>query len=68
MSEPVEGGVEFGPLRVAVAGGVASVTIDSPPTNLVGGAFLAGLTQLMDALEPDPGVRAAVFASADPDF
>lgn len=62
----------FGPLVVQREPGLAVVTIDHPPTNLVDGAFTAGLVQLLDALDataaaPDP-VRAVVFRSADPDF
>ena len=62
----------FGPLVVQREPGLAVVTIDHPPTNLVDGAFTAGLVQLLDALAataaaPDP-VRAVVFRSADPDF
>jgi enoyl-CoA hydratase/carnithine racemase len=63
----------YGPLRVAVAGGVGRVTIDHPPTNLVDGVFLAGLIGLLADLDADratdaPTVRVLVFASADPDF
>lgn len=61
-----------GPLVVQREPGLALVTIDHPPTNLVDGAFIGGLVQLLDALDatatsPDP-IRAVVFRSADPDF
>jgi enoyl-CoA hydratase/carnithine racemase len=55
-------------MRVAVAGGVAAVTIDHPPTNLVDGTFLQGLIQLLDAYEGDDDVRVLLLTSADPDF
>jgi enoyl-CoA hydratase/carnithine racemase len=58
----------YGPLRVALDGGVATVTIDHPPTNLVDGALLGGLTGLLDACDRDDAVRVVVFTSADPDF
>jgi enoyl-CoA hydratase/carnithine racemase len=58
----------YGPLRVATAEWVATVTIDHPPTNLVDGAFIGALIQLLDAFDADDGVRAVVFSSADPDF
>jgi len=58
----------YGPLRVAAAEGVAMVTIDHPPTNLVDGAFVGALIQLLDAFDADDDVRAVVFSSADPDF
>jgi enoyl-CoA hydratase/carnithine racemase len=57
-----------GPLRVAVSGGVATVTIDHPPTNLVDGVFLKALIELQDDVEQDDGVRVLLFTSADPDF
>jgi enoyl-CoA hydratase/carnithine racemase len=58
----------YGPLGVTVARGVASVTIDHPPTNLVDGAFVGALIQLLDACDADDTVRVVVFSSADPDF
>jgi enoyl-CoA hydratase/carnithine racemase len=59
----------YGPLRVTVEHGVATVTIDHPPTNLVDGAFIGGLIGLLDACDADDsGVRVLVFTSADPDF
>ena len=57
-----------GPLPVVVSRGVARVTIDHPPTNLVDGVFLKGLLEFLDRFENDDEVRVAVFASADPDF
>jgi enoyl-CoA hydratase/carnithine racemase len=57
-----------GPLRVDVAAGVATVTIDSPPTNLVDGTFLHGLIEVLAQYEADDDVRVLVFTSADPDF
>jgi enoyl-CoA hydratase/carnithine racemase len=59
---------DHGALRVAVDAGVATVTIDNPPFNLVNAAFSDGLRSLLDAVEPDESVRVLVFASADPDF
>jgi enoyl-CoA hydratase/carnithine racemase len=58
----------FGPLGVDVARGVASVTIDHPPSNLVDGAFVGALIELLDACDGDDGVRVVVFTSADRDF
>jgi enoyl-CoA hydratase/carnithine racemase len=60
--------MDFGPLRAELSGGVADVLIDHPPTNLVDGAFIAGLIALLDGLEPDDSARVVVFSSADPDF
>ena len=43
--------MSHGPLRLSVALGVAVVTIDHPPTNLVDGPFIMGLISLLDELE-----------------
>jgi enoyl-CoA hydratase/carnithine racemase len=51
-----------------VSGGVAAVTIDHPPVNLVDGTFVAALIELLDRCETDPDVRVLVFRSADPDY
>ncbi len=58
----------FGVLRVATEGAVAIVTIDNPPTNLVGGPFIGGLIAMIDAMEQDDRINVVVFRSADPDF
>jgi enoyl-CoA hydratase/carnithine racemase len=55
-------------LRGRVEHGVATITIDHPPTNLVDGAFLTALVGLLDACDRDDSLRVVVFTSADPDF
>ncbi len=55
-------------LRHEIEAGVVDVVIDNPPTNLVDGAFIGALLELLDELEPDPSARVVVFRSADPDF
>lgn len=59
-------------LRVEVGGdagdGVALVTIEHPPLQLVDGEFIAALAQLLPSLEGDERVRVVVFVSDDPDF
>jgi enoyl-CoA hydratase/carnithine racemase len=55
-------------LRVSTEGAVLVVTIDNPPTNLVGGPFIAALIKFVDALERDETAKVVVFRSADPDF
>lgn len=57
----------YGPLRVQFEGRVAHVVIDHPPLQLVDGALLAGLQQMLDAFDAAPP-GAIVFTSADPDF
>jgi enoyl-CoA hydratase/carnithine racemase len=60
--------VATGALHIAREPGIALVTIDSPPLNLVDGPFLGALLQLLPELEADPDLRVVVFRSADPDF
>ncbi len=55
-------------LSHSIDSGVAVVTIDHPPLNLVDGGFVGSLIGLLDVLEPDPDVRVVVFRSVDPDF
>jgi enoyl-CoA hydratase/carnithine racemase len=51
-----------------VEAGVATVTIDHPPLNLVDGEFIGELIGLLAQVEADPNVRVLLFRSADPDF
>ncbi len=55
-------------LRTSISAGVATVTIDHPPTNLVDGAFIAALIEVLESTEANPDVRVLLFRSADPDF
>ena len=57
-----------GVLRAVADGAVLLVTIDNPPTNLVGGPFISALISLVDSLDRDDRVMVVVFRSADPDF
>jgi enoyl-CoA hydratase/carnithine racemase len=54
-------------VRWTVDGHVARVVIDQPPTNVMGGELVVGLTALLDDLD-GRDVCVAVFRSADPDF
>lgn len=56
------------PLRIARGGGIAWVTIDAPPMNLLGGELMGALFGLVEALERDEATRVVVLRSADPDF
>ena len=58
----------YATLTVAVDRGVASVTIDHPPINLLDLAMIQDLDRVGRELEADDAVRVAVFRSANPDF
>ena len=55
-------------LRVRVEGGVAMVTIDSPPINLLDRALYFDMQRLAAELSGDPGVRVVVLRSSTPGF
>ncbi len=58
----------YSSLRVTVDRGVAFVTIDHPPINLLDLTLIPDLDRVSRELEADSGVRAAVLQSANPDF
>jgi enoyl-CoA hydratase/carnithine racemase len=58
----------YGTLAVTVDRGVAWVTIDHPPINLLDLAMIQDLDRVGRELEADDAVRVAVFRSANPDF
>ena len=55
-------------MHVVTAAGVAAVTIDHPPINLLDLEMMADLARLETAVRADDGVRVVVFRSADPEF
>ena len=58
----------FHALRVHLDGGVARVTLDHPPINLLDLELIIELDTVGRALEADPDVRVVVIDSADPEF
>lgn len=58
-------------LHTTIDAGVATVVLDLPPLQLVGGELISGLVELLPQLEAEAqsgALRVAVFRSADPDF
>jgi enoyl-CoA hydratase/carnithine racemase len=55
-------------LRITVSDGVASVTLDHPPFNIMDGGMLAALRGFVHRVKNDPDVRVIVFDSADEEF
>ncbi|MCX5525279.1 enoyl-CoA hydratase/isomerase family protein [Streptomyces bobili] len=55
-------------LRITVDNGVATVTLDHPPLNLMDGVLLPSLRGFVNRVRHDTDVRVVVFDSADPEF
>ncbi len=55
-------------VRVTVDRGVAFVTLDHPPINLLDAMLIVELDRVSRELEADAAVRVAVLQSANPDF
>lgn len=66
MSRPTEEPAE--PIHLRREAGIAWITFDAPPMNLLGGTLIGALIGLVDELERDATTRVAVLRSADPDF
>jgi len=58
----------YAALRIAVDAGVAYVTIDNPPVNVLDAALMTELNRFAAKVRDDPQVRVIVFQSADPEF
>ncbi|MEV6819750.1 enoyl-CoA hydratase/isomerase family protein [Nocardiopsis dassonvillei] len=58
----------YGTLRVGREDGIARVTLDNPPVNVLDAAMMTDLRHLLVTLRDDDAVRVIVFDSADPEF
>ena len=58
----------FSALRVRLDDGVAFVTIDHPPVNLLDAELITQLDRFIDIVSEDAKVRVIIFQSADPEF
>ena len=54
--------------KIEVKNGVAWVTIDNPPVNLIDMPFLIDMERFFNEVKKDDDVRVIVFQSADPDI
>lgn len=59
---------EFHMLRIARDAGVATVTIDNPPVNVLGVRLMAEIRTFLLVAHDDADVRVIVFESANPDI
>lgn len=55
-------------LSIAVSQGVATVTLQHPPMNLIDEPLLDDLEAVIDRIEADDALKVMVLQSADPDF
>ncbi|MFE4609473.1 enoyl-CoA hydratase/isomerase family protein [Streptomyces niveus] len=58
----------YATLRVSIEDGIARVTLDNPPVNVLNVALMTDLRHLLTTLRDDDSVRVIVFESADPEF
>lgn len=59
---------DYTTLHVSREAGIARVTIDNPPVNVLDVALMADLRHLLAVLRDDESVRVIVFDSANPEF
>jgi enoyl-CoA hydratase/carnithine racemase len=59
---------DYKSLKIRAEDGIASVTIDHPPMNLLDPVLFGELERLVRELEDDDDIRVVVFGSADPDY
>ena len=53
-----------GEVRIATGEGIARITIDNPPLNLLGAAVRRGLARALDAALSDSAVKVVVLTAA----
>lgn len=59
---------DFSRLRISTAYGVATITIDNPPVNVLDVALMSEIRRFLLSVRDDPDTRVLVFQSADPEF
>ncbi|WP_297838280.1 enoyl-CoA hydratase/isomerase family protein [uncultured Roseibium sp.] len=60
--------IDFSRLRISKADGVATITIDNPPVNVLDVALMSDMRSYLLSVRDDPDTRVLVFQSADPEF
>lgn len=59
---------QYTTLRVGIDAGVARITLDNPPVNVLSGTLIRELHDALGVLRDDRSVRVIVFSSASPEF
>ena len=60
--------IPYSTFRVSTSAGVACVTIDNPPVNVLDVKLMSELIRLLGAMSSDASVKVIVFDSANPDI
>lgn len=58
----------YSKILISVAGGVATVTINNPPVNVLDTALMRELRHFLTSIREDRAIRVVVFESANSDF
>ncbi|MCZ4431831.1 enoyl-CoA hydratase/isomerase family protein [Agrobacterium sp. SOY23] len=59
---------DFRRLRISRVDGVATITIDNPPVNVLDVPLMSEIRRFLLSVRDDPDTHVLVFQSADPDF
>ena len=59
---------DFRKILVSQADGVATITIDNPPVNVLDVTLMSEMRRFLLSVRDDPDTRVLVFQSADPEF
>jgi len=59
---------DFSRLRISKADGIATITIDNPPVNVLDVPLMSEMRQFLLSVRDDLDTRVLVFQSADPEF
>ncbi|MEN5287908.1 enoyl-CoA hydratase/isomerase family protein [Stenotrophomonas lactitubi] len=59
---------EFSKLHISSASGVATITIDNPPVNVLDVPLMSEIRRFLLSVRDDQNTRVLVFQSADPEF
>lgn len=59
---------DFGRLRISKADGIATITIDNPPVNVLDVPLMSEIRRFLLSVRDDPDTRVLIFQSADPEL
>ncbi|MGQ2952323.1 MAG: enoyl-CoA hydratase/isomerase family protein [Agrobacterium sp.] len=59
---------DFSRLRISRVDGIATITIDNPPVNVLDVTLMSEMRRFLLSVRDDPDTRVLVFQSADPEF